>query len=54
MLCGIPTCGKSTYIGKLKKLDYWSDAVVLSTDNYIEKIAQDPTKFLLNCCIITL
>ena len=41
MLCGIPTCGKSTYIEKLKKLDYWSDAVVLSTDNYIEKIAQE-------------
>lgn len=40
MLCGIPTSGKTTYIEKLKKLDYWSDAVVLSTDNYIEKIAQ--------------
>lgn len=41
MLCGIPTCGKSTYIEKLKKLDYWKDAVVLSTDNYIEKIAKE-------------
>jgi predicted kinase len=41
MLCGIPTCGKSTYVNKLKKLDYWKDAVVLSTDNYIEKIAQE-------------
>jgi predicted kinase len=40
MLCGIPTCGKSTYVNKLKKLDYWKDAVVLSTDNYIEKQAQ--------------
>ena len=41
MLCGIPTSGKTTYIKKLKKLKYWSDAVVLSTDNYIEKIAQE-------------
>jgi predicted kinase len=40
MLCGIPTSGKSTYVEKLKKLDYWKDAVVLSTDNYIEKQAQ--------------
>jgi len=40
MLCGIPTSGKSTYVQKLKKLDYWKDAVVLSTDNYIEKQVQ--------------
>ncbi len=40
MLCGIPTSGKSTFVEKLKKLDYWKDAVVLSTDNYIEKQAQ--------------
>lgn len=40
MLCGIPTSGKSTYVEKLKKIDYWKDAVVLSTDNYIEKQAQ--------------
>jgi predicted kinase len=40
MLCGIPCSGKSTYVNKLKKLDYWKDAVVLSTDNYIEKQAQ--------------
>lgn len=40
MLCGIPTSGKSTYVEKLKKLDYWKDAVVLSTDNYIEKCAK--------------
>ena len=40
MLCGIPTSGKSTYVNKLKKLDYWSNAVVLSTDNYIEKQSQ--------------
>jgi predicted kinase len=39
MLCGIPTSGKSTYVKKLKLLDYWKDAVVLSTDNYIEKYA---------------
>ncbi len=40
MLCGIPTSGKSTYVEKLKTLDYWKDAVVLSTDNYIEKYAE--------------
>lgn len=40
MLCGIPTSGKSTYVEKLKKLDYWKDAVVLSTDNYIEQQAK--------------
>lgn len=41
MLCGIPTSGKSTYVEKLKKLDYWKDAVVLSTDNYIEQYAKN-------------
>jgi predicted kinase len=40
MLCGIPTSGKSTYVEKLKKLDYWKDAVVLSTDDYIEREAK--------------
>lgn len=40
MLCGIPTSGKSTYVEKLKRIDYWKDAVVLSTDAYIEKQAQ--------------
>ena len=40
MLCGIATSGKSTYVEKLKKLDYWENSVVLSTDNYIEKQAQ--------------
>jgi predicted kinase len=27
-------------VNKLKKLDYWKESVVLSTDNYIEKQAQ--------------
>jgi len=40
MLCGIPTSGKSTYVEKLKKIPYWENAVVLSTDAYIEKQAQ--------------
>ena len=40
MLCGIPTSGKSTYVQKLKTLDDWKDAVVLSTDNYIEEYAK--------------
>jgi len=40
-LCGIPCSGKSTFVNKLKKLSYWENAVVLSTDNYIEKVAQE-------------
>lgn len=40
MLCGLPTSGKSTYVNKLKKIPYWENAVVLSTDNYIDREAQ--------------
>ena len=40
MLCGIPTSGKSTYVEKLKKMKYWENAVVLSTDSYIEEYAK--------------
>ena len=40
MLVGIPCSGKSTYVEKLKKIPYWENAVVLSTDAYIEKQAQ--------------
>ena len=40
-LCGIPCSGKSTYVNKLKKIPYWENAVVLSTDAYIEKVAQE-------------
>lgn len=40
MLCGIPTSGKSTYVERLKKISYWKNAVVLSTDNYIEQEAK--------------
>ena len=42
MLCGIPTSGKSTYVNELL-LDY-PEAVVLSTDNYIEKVARETGK----------
>ena len=42
MLCGIPTSGKSTYVSELL-LDY-PDAVVLSTDNYIERVARETGK----------
>lgn len=35
MLCGIPTSGKSTYVQKLQLEDY----ILLSTDNYIEQMA---------------
>ena len=44
MLSGIPTSGKSTYVEKLKKLSYWKDAVILSTDNYIEQYAKSVGK----------
>ena len=40
MLSGIPTSGKSTYVKKLKETEEWGEAVVLSTDNYIEREAQ--------------
>lgn len=40
MLCGIPTSGKSTYVKKLKNMKYWENAVVLSTDDYIEEYAK--------------
>jgi predicted kinase len=40
MLCGIPCSGKSTFVNKLKKIPFWENAVVLSTDAYIEKQAQ--------------
>jgi predicted kinase len=40
MLVGIPTSGKSTYTKKLKSMPYWENAVVLSTDNYIEEYAK--------------
>ena len=39
-LCGIPCSGKSTFVNELKKIPYWENAVVLSTDAYIEKQAQ--------------
>lgn len=44
MLCGIPTCGKSTYVKNLLTQPQWKDAVVLSTDNYIEKVAEEQGK----------
>ena len=40
MLCGIPCSGKSTYVNKLLTYEYWENAVVLSTDNYIEEQAK--------------
>lgn len=39
-LCGVPCSGKSACVEKLKKLDYWKNAVILSTDNYIEAQAK--------------
>lgn len=40
MLCGLPTSGKSTYVKILKSLPIWHDAIVLSTDSYIEQEAK--------------
>ena len=40
MLVGIPCSGKSTYVNKLRDYEYWENAVVLSTDNYIEEQAK--------------
>lgn len=44
MLCGIPTCGKSTYVKDLLSEPYWERAVVLSTDNFIDKVAEEQGK----------
>lgn len=44
MLVGIPTSGKSTFAKTLLSQPYWSNAVILSTDNYIEKIAKEYNK----------
>lgn len=41
MLSGIPTSGKSAYVNKLQENPYWKSAVILSTDNYIERIAEE-------------
>lgn len=41
MLVGIPCSGKSTYVEKLKTIPYWSNSVILSIDNYIEKVAKE-------------
>lgn len=40
MLSGIPTSGKSTYVSRLLEKPEFINAVVLSTDNYIQKIAE--------------
>jgi predicted kinase len=40
LLCGIPTSGKSTYVKTLLSQPHWERAVVLSTDNYIQMVAE--------------
>lgn len=40
MLSGIPTSGKSTYVSRLLEKPEFNNAIVLSTDNYIQKIAE--------------
>ncbi len=44
MLCGIPTSGKSTFAESLLTQPYWKNAIVLSTDNYIQHIAEKQGK----------
>lgn len=44
ILCGIPTSGKSTYVDKLLRLDYWQNSVVMSTDYFIEFYAKQQGK----------
>jgi predicted kinase len=44
MLCGIPTSGKSTYVKTLLAMPYWENAVVISTDNYIQRVAEEQNK----------
>ncbi len=44
MLCGIPTSGKSTFAESLLTQPYWKNAIVLSTDNYIQQIAEEQGK----------
>ena len=44
MLAGIPTSGKSTYVKTLLSQSYWENAVVLSTDNYIQQKAEEQQK----------
>lgn len=40
MLCGLPTSGKSTFVSKLLNDPAYKNSVVLSTDAYIEQVAQ--------------
>lgn len=40
MLVGVPCSGKSTFVKTLLSQSHWSNAVVLSTDNYIEAQAK--------------
>lgn len=40
MLCGLPTSGKSTFVSKLLSDPAYKNSVVLSTDAYIEQVAQ--------------
>lgn len=40
MLSGLPTSGKSTFVSKLLNDPAYKNSVVLSTDSYIEQVAQ--------------
>lgn len=40
MLVGVPCSGKTTFVKTLLSQPYWANAVVLSTDNYIEQVAK--------------
>lgn len=44
LLCGIPTSGKSTYVKTLLSQPHRENLVVLSTDNYIQNVAEEQGK----------
>lgn len=44
LLAGIPTSGKSSYVKTLLTQPYWENVVVLSTDNYIQRVAEEQNK----------
>lgn len=47
MMCGFPGCGKSTLVSNLVSNSY--ETTVLSTDDYIEKVAKGQEKTYSEC-----
>jgi predicted kinase len=40
LLVGLPTSGKSSFVRNLMQHEEWKNSTILSTDNYIETVAQ--------------